>query len=73
MEDALGEYANRLVPSTDVVYEWLSIKLPAEVDILRKAAQLTADWQIEAYKQIVPGKSTDADIAKFLKQKMRIN
>lgn len=70
LEDALGEYANRLVPSTDVVYEWLSIKLPAEVDILRKAAQLTADWQIEAYKQIVPGKSTDADIAKFLKQKM---
>ena len=70
LEDVLGEYANRLVPSTDVVYEWLSIKLPAEVDILRKAAQLTADWQIEAYKQIVPGKSTDADIAKFLKQKM---
>lgn len=70
LEDVLGEYANRLVPSTDVVYEWLSIKLPAEVDILRKAAQLTSDWQIEAYKQIVPGKSTDADIAKFLKQKM---
>ena len=70
LEDALGEYANRLVPSTDVVYEWLSIKLPAEVDILRKAAQLTEDWQIEAYKQIVPSKSTDADIAKFLKQKM---
>ena len=70
LEDALGEYANRLVPSTDVVYEWLSIKLPEEVDILRKAAQLTADWQIEAYKQIVPGKSTDAYIAKFLKQKM---
>ncbi|RZN74848.1 MAG: aminopeptidase P family protein, partial [Winogradskyella sp.] len=70
LEDFLGEDTDRLVPSTDVVYEWLSIKLPAEVKILKKAAQLTADWQIEAYKQVVPGKSTDADIAKFLKQKM---
>ncbi|MBT8244209.1 MAG: aminopeptidase P family protein [Winogradskyella sp.] len=70
LEDLLADYSERLVPSTDVVYEWLSIKLPAEVDVLRKAAQLTADWQIEAYKQVEPGKSTDADIAKFLKQKM---
>lgn len=70
LEDLLGDYSDRLVPSTDVVYEWLSIKLPAEVDILRKAAQLTADWQIEAYKQVVAGTSTDADIAKFLRQKM---
>jgi Xaa-Pro aminopeptidase len=70
LEAKLGEFSGRLVPSTELVYEWLSIKLPEEVDILRKAAQLTADWQIEAYKQVVPGKSTDADIAKFLKQKM---
>ncbi len=70
LEAKLGEFSERLVPSTELVYEWLSIKLPEEVDILRKAAQLTADWQIEAYKQVVPGKSTDADIAKFLKQKM---
>jgi Xaa-Pro aminopeptidase len=70
LEHLLGDHAKRLVSSTDVVYEWLSIKLPEEVEILRKAAQLTADWQVEAYKQVVPGKSTDADIAKFLKQKM---
>ncbi|SHH41828.1 M24 family metallopeptidase [Winogradskyella jejuensis] len=70
LEKLLGDYSYRLVPSTEVVYEWLSIKLPEEVEILRKAAQLTADWQIEAYKQVIPGKSTDADIAKFLKQKM---
>ncbi len=62
---------NKLVSSTDLVYEWLSIKLPEEVEILRKAAQLTADWQIEAYKTVVPGVSTDADIARFLKQKMK--
>jgi len=70
LEEKLGSLSERLVPSTDVVYEWLSIKLPEEVDILQKAAQLSADWQIEAYKQVVPGTSTDADIAKFLKQKM---
>ena len=70
IEGLLGENADRLVSSTEVIYEWLSIKLPEEVEILRKAAQLTADWQIEAYKEVIPGKSTDADIAKFLKQKM---
>lgn len=70
LESFLGDNSDRLVSSTELVYKWLSIKLPEEVDILRKAAQLTADWQIEAYKQVIPGKSTDADIAKFLKQKM---
>lgn len=70
LESFLGKDASKLVSSTDVVYEWLSIKLPEEVAILKKAAELTADWQIEAYKQIIPGKSTDADIAKFLKNKM---
>lgn len=31
---------------------------------------MTADFQVEAYQQVIPGTSTDADIAKFLKQKM---
>ena len=70
LETLLGKDANKLVSSTEVVYEWLSIKLPEEVEILKKAAQLTADWQVEAYKQVIPGKSTDADIARFLKKKM---
>ncbi len=68
---ALGEkFAARLVSSDDLVYEWLSIKLPAEVDIMRKAAVLTARWQLEAYATVVPGETTDADIARFLKAKM---
>ncbi|MBT8304739.1 MAG: M24 family metallopeptidase [Bacteroidia bacterium] len=70
LEALMGDHKNRLKSSTELVYEWLSIKLPEEVEILKKAAQLTADWQIEAYTQVVPGKSTDADIARFLKQKM---
>lgn len=71
LEDALGDkFAQRLVSSEELVYEWLAIKLPQEVDIMREAARLTAEWQIEAYKQIVPGKTTDADVARFLKAKM---
>ena len=70
IENLMGEDKKKLVSATELVYNWLSIKLPEEVEILRKAAQLTADWQIEAYKKVIPGKSTDADIAKFLKQKI---
>jgi len=70
LEALLGDHENRLKSATELIYEWLSIKLPEEVAILKKAAQLTADWQIEAYKQVVPGTSTDADIARFLKKKM---
>jgi len=72
LEKALGEkYSKRLVSSEEVVYEWLSIKLPVEVEIMRKAAKLTAQWEVEAYGMVVPGKTTDADVAKFLKDKMK--
>ncbi len=71
LAEALGsKLAARMVPSDELVYEWLSIKLPAEVDIMRKAAELTARWQLEAYSTVVPGETTDADIARFLKAKM---
>ncbi len=69
-EKALGSEASKLISSNELVYEFLAIKLPAEVEIMTKAAQFTSDWQYEAYAQIIPGKSTDADIAKFLKKKM---
>ena len=66
----MGEDAKKLVSSDELVYEWLSIKLPEEVEILKKAAQLASDFQHEAYAMIEPGKTTDADVAKFLKAKM---
>ncbi|WP_194777691.1 M24 family metallopeptidase [Pararhodonellum marinum] len=71
LEDAFGNMSDRFVSSSELLNEWLSIKTPAEVAILTKAAELTAQWQIEAYKQVVPGLSTDADIARFLKNKMK--
>jgi len=66
----MGNDVSKLVSSEELVYEWLSIKLPEEVEILKKAAQLAADFQQEAYASIVPGKTTDAEVAKFLKAKM---
>ena len=68
---ALGpDLSRRLVSSEDLVDDWLAIKLPAEVEIMRQAAELTAAWQLEAYATIVPGRTTDADVARFLKAKM---
>ncbi|MBN7810133.1 aminopeptidase P family protein [Algoriphagus sp. H41] len=66
----LGSDASKLVSSEELVYEWLSIKLPEEIEILTQAAQLAADFQAEAYAMIEPGKTTDAEVAKFLKAKM---
>jgi len=71
LEAALGpELSSRLVSSEDVVVEWLSQKLPREVEIMRRAAELTEQLELEAYEQIVPGETTDADVAHFLKRRM---
>jgi len=72
LEKALGpDFAARLVPSEDLVVEWLSVKLPREVEILRRAASLTAELELEAYRTVVPGKTRDSDVARFLKRRMR--
>lgn len=71
LEEVLGpNLSSRLVSSDELIYEWLSVKLPAEVEIMRKAAELTAAWQLEAYENIEPGVTTDADVAAFLDAKM---
>lgn len=71
LEAALGPaLSNRLVSSEDVVIEWLSVKLPREVDIMRRAARLTEQLELEAYEHVVPGVTTDADVARFLKGRM---
>lgn len=71
LEEALGQTLTpRLISSEDVIYHWLSIKLPAEIAILTQAAKLAEQWQRQVYQQIIPGITTDADVAKLLKQKM---
>jgi Xaa-Pro aminopeptidase len=71
LAEALGpELASRLVSSEDLVAEWLSVKLPEEIEILRQAAALTERLELEAYRTIVPGRTRDADVARFLKKRM---
>lgn len=65
------EWSHHLVPSAPMVDAWLSIKLPAEVAIMRRAAALTAQLEAEAYAMVVPGVTKDSDIARFLKRRMR--
>jgi len=72
LEKQLGSvFSKRLISSDELIYEWLSIKLPEEVEIMTKAAELTAQWQLEAYELIEPGVTTDAEVAAFLKAKMK--
>jgi Xaa-Pro aminopeptidase len=72
LEKALGPaLTGRLVSSEDLVVEWLSVKLPQEVEILRKAAALTEQLELEAYRAVVPGKTRDSDVARYLKRRMR--
>jgi Xaa-Pro dipeptidase len=72
LENSLDpEYAERFTSSDELVVEWLSVKLPEEIAIMKEAAQLTEQLQIEAYNTIIPGKTTDADVALFLKRRMK--
>ncbi len=72
LESALGpDLVARLVPSAELVDRWLSVKLPAEVAIMRRAADLTAQLEREAYATVVPGRTRDSDLARFLKRRMR--
>jgi len=71
LEKALGpKLSARLVSAEDVVAEWLSVKLPEEVEIMRQAGKLTVQLQIEAYKTVVPGKTRDCDVARYIKKRM---
>ena len=71
LEEALGStLSSRLVSSEEIIIEWLSVKLPQEVEIMRRAAKLTEQLELEAYDQVVPGETTDADLARFLKSRM---
>jgi Xaa-Pro aminopeptidase len=63
--------SNNIISSEELVFEWLSVKLPAEIEIMRKAAEITAQWQREAYAQVIPNETTDRDVADFLESKMR--
>ena len=70
MRAGLGGWMDRTVSAEPLISEWLSVKAPAEVDVMRRAAALTARWQVEAYLEAVPGVTTDRDIADALEARM---
>ncbi|MEY4607934.1 MAG: hypothetical protein RL625_151, partial [Gemmatimonadota bacterium] len=58
LQRALGpDWSKRLTSSHDLVQRWLAVKLPAEVEIMARAARLTAQLEEEAYAQVVPGRT----------------
>lgn len=71
LERAVGpQLASRFVSSDELVVEWLSVKLPVELRILARAAELTARMQEEAFASVVPGRTREIDLARFLKRRM---
>ena len=71
LERAVGpQLASRFVSSDELVVEWLSVKLPIELRNLARAAELTARMQEEAYASVVPGRTREIDLARFMKRRM---
>jgi len=71
LEKALGaELTSRLVSSSGIVSGLLSVKLPEEIAIMEKAAEITDQLERESLNIIIPGKTKDSDIALFLKKRM---
>ena len=38
---------------------------------MKKAAEITSQLEYEAYKTVIPGKTKDSDVAKFLKKRIK--
>ena len=70
MEGLPSEWTSRMQSAESMIRSWLSVKTPAEVEIMARAAQITAQWEVEAYAQAVGGVTTDLDLAHFLEAKM---
>ena len=70
LNDAFTGTDVSLISAENAIYYWLARKLPEEVEIMAKAAAITSRWEYEAYQSVIPGKTTDLDIARFLKNKM---
>ncbi|MGA0255899.1 MAG: M24 family metallopeptidase [Rhodothermales bacterium] len=63
-------WTSRMQSAEPMIRSWLSVKTPAEVAIMARAAEITAQWEVEAYENAVGSVTTDRDIADFLEAKM---
>jgi len=68
---ALGpDLAGRLTSSEELVHRWLAVKLPAEIEIMRKAGALTSLLEYEALDAVVPGTTTNLDLQRHLRRRV---
>jgi len=65
-----ASWTARMTSAEPMIRSWLSVKLPQEIEIMSLAAEITAQWEIEAYEAAIGGVTTDREIADFLEAKM---
>ena len=65
-----SDLAGRLTSSEEVVHRWLAVKLPAEIEIMRKAATLTSLLEYQALDTIVAGQTTNLDLQRNLRRRV---
>jgi Xaa-Pro aminopeptidase len=72
LTEALGPYAERLVPAEDLVVGWLETRLPEEIAALHALNRLAHDVIAEAFSPavITAGTTTALDVAWWLRQRL---
>jgi Xaa-Pro aminopeptidase len=71
LTDALGPYAERLVPAEDLAVGWLETRLPEEIQVLHALNGLVHEVIDEAFSPAVirPGTTTALDVAWWIRQR----
>jgi Xaa-Pro aminopeptidase len=65
-----SRWMSRTVSSDELIADWLSTKTDAEIEIMRRAAELTAQFEVWAYESVIPGETTDRELADKLEALM---
>ena len=71
LTEALGPYADRLVPAEDLVVGWLETRLPEEIAALHVLNRCAHEVIDEAFSPVVitPGTTTALDVAWWIRQR----
>jgi Xaa-Pro aminopeptidase len=69
--EALGPYADRLVPAEELAVGWLETRLPEEIAALHALNRLAHEVIADAFATaVVPGTTTAIDVAWWLRQRL---
>jgi Xaa-Pro aminopeptidase len=71
LEESLPEFKDRFVSSEGLIVSLFSRKMPAEIEAIRKAVEITQQMVAEAFsrKVITPGSTTEIDVANFIRER----